>query len=52
MIKDTCLVLEMSVAQMTQELAQKFALEGRSIIAEVQRKHLFVHITYKQKQKQ
>ena len=30
MIKDTCLVLEMWAAQMTQKLAQKFALEDRS----------------------
>ena len=47
MIKDTCLVLEMWAAQITQELTQKFALEDRSIVAKVQRKLLLLHITYK-----
>ena len=48
MIKDTCLVLEIWVAQMTQEFAQKFTLQDRSKDL-VQRKLLLVHITYKKK---
>ena len=50
MIKDTYHILEMWAAQMTQELAQKFALRGGSIVAQVQRKLLLVHITYKQRE--
>ena len=53
MVKDTCLGLEIQVAQWIQVVAltalQRIALEGRRIVDQEQRTLLRVHInTYKQ----